>query len=270
MVRLVLCAVDSSELGARVLRHAAGLAAAMQSRLLLLHAGDTPVAQLDALLQDATPYGAGYIDASVRVEPGPVVETILRVARETNAGLIVAGTRSRRGIARLLLGSTSAELLRESNRPVLLVPPSEIDVLTLSHDRVTLHFGAVLAAVDLAESNDAQLAWASHFAALAKQRLELLTVAADEGLSDHDAAAALKARGRGLAPVAPTAFIVRRGEVAEEIARCAVAERSGLVVMGLRRQGRGNPGTIASRVMETHDALVLAVPDAANRAPVPK
>lgn len=262
MVRLVLCAVDSSELGARVLRHAVGLAAAMQSRLLLLHVGDMPASRLDTLLDDATPYGAGYLDATVRVEPGPVVEAILRVARETNAGLIVAGTRARRGIARLLLGSTSAELLQKSDRPVLLVPPSEIDVLTLSHDRVTLHFGAVLAAVDLAESNGTQLAWASHFAALAKQRLELLTIAADDRVSDHDAAAALKARGHGLAPVAPTAFIVRRGEVAEEIARCALAERAGLVVMGLRQQGRGSPGTIASRVMESHDALVLAVPEA--------
>ena len=262
MVRLVLCAVDSSDLGARVLRHAVGLAAAMQSRLLLLHVGDLPASRLDTLIEEATPYGAGYVDATVRVEQGDVVATILRVARESNAGLIVAGTRARRGLARFLLGSTSAELLQATDRPVLLVPPGEIDVLTLSHDRVTLHFGAVLAAIDLAESNGAQLAWASHFAALAKQRLELLTIAAGDDLSDHDAAAALKARGHGLAPVAPTAFIVRRGDVAEEIALCAVAEASGLVVMGLRQNGRGSPGTVASRVMEPHAALVLAVPAA--------
>lgn len=234
----------------------------MQSRLVLLHVGDLPVDALDRMLADATPYGASYIDAAVRVEPGPVVETLLRVAGESDAGLIVIGTRARRGIARLLLGSTSAALLQQSDRPVLLVPPSEIDVLTLSHDRVMLHLGSVLAAVDLAESNDAQLAWASHFAALAKQRLELLTIAADEAVSNHDVAAALKARGQELTPVAPTAFIVRRGDVGEEIARCAKAEQSGLVVMGLRQRGRGSPGTIASRVMETHDALVLAVPGA--------
>lgn len=234
----------------------------MQSRLVLLHVGDLPVDALDQMLADATPYGASYVDAAVRVERGPVVETLLRVAGESDAGLIVIGTRARRGIARLLLGSTSAALLQQSDRPVLLVPPSEIDVLTLSHDRVMLHLGSVLAAVDLAESNDAQLAWASHFAALAKQRLELLTIAADEAVSNHDVAAALKARGQELTPVAPTAFIVRRGDVADEIARCAQAEQSGLVVMGLRQKGRGSPGTIASRVMETHDALVLAVPGA--------
>lgn len=261
MVGLVLCAIDGSDVTPRVLRHAVGLAAAMQTRLLVLHAGDMPREALEHQVTEATPYGALYEgDATVRVEPGPAVDAILRVAGETDAGLIIAGTRARKVLARLLLGSTSSALLQRSDRPVLLIPPGDADIVSLSHDRVMLHFGTVLAAVDLAETNSTQLAWASGLAGLAKQRLELLTVLMTDQLSDHDAASALNARGRGLLPVPPRGCIVRRGSVPEEIAQCALAEGAGLVVMGLRPYGRGKPGKIASEVLQRQDALVLAVP----------
>lgn len=264
MVRLVLCAVDGSDVTPRVLRHAVGLSAAMQAPLLVLHVGDAPPESLEHQVTEATPYGAVYEgDATVRVEPGAAVDTILRVAAETDAGLIIAGTRARRVLARLLLGSTSAALLQRADRPLLLVPPGDIDIVSLSLDRVVLHFGTVLAAIDLREQNAAQLGWASHLAGLARQPLEFVTVLPADGLSDHEAASALKARGSGLSPVTPHACIVRRGGVPAEIAHCARAEGAGLVVMGLRTQGRGAPGQIASEVLEHHDALVLAVPGGA-------
>jgi hypothetical protein len=56
------------------------------------------------------------------------------------------------------------------------------------------------------------------------------------------------------------AVIVRRGKVAEEISRCALKERAGLVVMGLRDRPRGQPGAIATAVLRTKRAFVLAVP----------
>ena len=260
MVRTVLCAIDTSELAPRVLRHAVGLASAMQSRLVVLHVGDLAALDLERQLLDAIPYGAPYLgDPAVRVERGPAVDVILDVADELDAGLIITGTRARAPVTRFLLGSTSAELLQRTARPVLLVSPGDLDVLTLSHDRMVLHVGSVLAAVDLEESNAAQLAWASHFAAIAKQPLQLMTVARD-AVSNHDAAEALKARAHGLEPVAPRACIVRRGQVAEEIARCAIAEDAGLIVMGLGAEHRGSPGKVAAAVLEKHEALVLAVP----------
>lgn len=232
----------------------------MQSRLVVLHVGDLAAEELEQRLTDAAPYGAPYLgDATVRVENGPAADVILAVADEIDAGLVIAGTRARAAVARFLLGSTSAELLQRTARPVLLVSPGELDVLTLSNDRVVLHFGSVLAAVDLEESNTAQLAWASRFAALAKQPLQLMTVAR-EPLSNHDAAEALRERAHGLEPVAPRACIVRRGQVAEEIARCAIAEDAGLIVMGLRAARRGSPGKVASDVLQQHEALLLAVP----------
>jgi nucleotide-binding universal stress UspA family protein len=118
----------------------------------------------------------------------------------------------------------------------------------------------VLAAVDLAELCTRQLQWASRLAGLAAQSLVLMTVARTK-VVDHAAAAALRERAHGVAPVKPRSLIVRRGDVAEEIARCADAEGAGLVVMGLRQRPRGRPGVIASAVLATGRAFVMAVPD---------
>jgi hypothetical protein len=60
------------------------------------------------------------------------------------------------------------------------------------------------------------------------------------------------------------AAIVRHGDIAEQISRCAVAERIGLFVMGLRAKSRKQPGAIASAVLRTNSAFVLAVPEAAS------
>jgi hypothetical protein len=70
----------------------------------------------------------------------------------------------------------------------------------------------------------------------------------------------LRQRAHGLEPRRPAAMIVRRGAVAQEIARCAEAEGAGLVVMGLHATPQCRPGSIVSAVMKTGKAFVLAVP----------
>ena len=57
----------------------------------------------------------------------------------------------------------------------------------------------------------------------------LVTVTGNDAISDHDAAEQLRDRTHGLTPVKPTALIVRRGNVAEEISRCAGAKDSGFL-----------------------------------------
>jgi hypothetical protein len=89
--------------------------------------------------------------------------------------------------------------------------------------------------------------------------LHLMTVAPAR-LSDHEAGVMLRERGHHLSPTKPRAIIVRRGHVAEEISNCVSAEGAGLVVMGLRERQRGQPGAIASAVLKTNRAFVLAVP----------
>lgn len=60
------------------------------------------------------------IDA--RVEEGTPWRTILTVADEIDADVIVMGTRKHSSIGQMLLGSTATKTLSHSKRPVLVVP----------------------------------------------------------------------------------------------------------------------------------------------------
>ena len=261
----MLCALDLSERSRAVLYHAVGVAGACGARLTLVHVGSAGDAsdserRLQALYLDTVPYGAPYVTGpDIVATSGEAADAVLRIARERNADLIVTGSRARGALARLLLGSTTTQLLKEADRPVLLVPPGDMEVVSLSPDRVSLHFGAVVAAVDLAEPNETQLRMAAALATLAHQPLMLLSVAAATA-DEHDVARDLRALAKQ-ADVSISAVIIRKGAVASEIARAAQHEQVGLVVMGLRRAGRGTPGAIASAVLESGRALVLAVPE---------
>jgi nucleotide-binding universal stress UspA family protein len=61
------------------------------------------------------------IDVTRHLVEGDPAAEILRVARETNADLIVMGTHGRRGLTRLLMGSAAEEVVRKASCPVLTV-----------------------------------------------------------------------------------------------------------------------------------------------------
>ena len=57
---------------------------------------------------------------------GATAETILREADRLGVDAILMGTRAHGSIRDLLLGSVSKEVLRQSTRPVLLIPPRDV------------------------------------------------------------------------------------------------------------------------------------------------
>lgn len=59
---------------------------------------------------------------TARVEEGTRWETILKVAEDINASIIVMGVRHNNKASKLLMGSTSSKVMNHSRRPVLVVP----------------------------------------------------------------------------------------------------------------------------------------------------
>lgn len=262
MSPLVLCAVDLGPASPRVLLHAAGFAAVLGAGLKVLHIASDTLPETQRRVADEclgmAPYQAMFGESDVLVRLGPVAEAIHREALEHGATLLVIGSGSHTSLLKLLMGSTCDAILRTTRINTLLVPPNEFDIVSVITD-IALTSGPVLAAIDLAEDCRHQLEAASRLAGIAGQPLLIMTVASSP-MSDHDASQELRSRAHDLSPVKPTSLIVRRGGVAEEISRCAVAEEAGLVVMGLRQNTRGRPGVTAQAVLDTGRAFVLAVP----------
>lgn len=258
----VLAAIDLGPSSARVLYHAAGFARLLSADLRVVHVSGEPSDEARQRVVDFCseqgPYEVDIDEATVAIRVGQVSDAVVREAREHHAELVVVGSRGHGGLAKILLGSSSEAILRSAAVPVLLVPPFDLDIVNIA-DRPTLTSGPILAAVDLAEDNRRQLTLASRLARIGGQPLLLMTVAPSK-ITDHKASEMLRNCGHGLEPVRPHAMIVRRGSVPDEISECAVAEGSGLVVMGLRAKVFTRPGVIAAAVLKTNRAFVLAVP----------
>jgi len=121
-------------------RWAVGLAEAFGAELLLLHVLDTrlaaiaglppdmaPMPAVDQLLQSARAeaeqqmraLGARFPGAKTLLKEGVPRATILEVAKEERADLIVMGTHGRTGLSHMFFGSVAEHIVRYSRIPVL-------------------------------------------------------------------------------------------------------------------------------------------------------
>ena len=259
---VLIAAVDLGPQTRRVLYHAAAFARLLDLKLRIVHVSsdrsEAEHARVFNVCMREVPYQMDFAPDDVVVRTGHVSEAIAREARREGARLVVMGARGHGKVASMFLGSTSEAVLRGATVPVLLVPPNDIDIVSIG-DNVALTCGPVIAAVDLSEECTEQLRMASQLAQIGSQPLMLMTVAGSR-VTDHQAGVQLRQRAHWIEPRRPAAMIVRRGAVPEEIGRCAATEHAGLVVMGLRASPKCQPGSIASAVLKTRKAFVLAVP----------
>jgi nucleotide-binding universal stress UspA family protein len=253
----ILAAIDLGPSSARVLYHAAGFARLWSLPLRVLHVGPADrLSQVRDFCAAHASYDIDIADDAFIVTPGIVSDVIVRESLRRDARMVVMGSRGLNGLARLLLGSTSQAVLKNADVPVLLVPPIDLDIVSLTGS-ATLTCGPVVAAIDLSDSCDHQLMMADDLAWMAGQPLLLLTVMPNR-VDDTVAGRMLRERTRHLKQIAPQAVMVRRGKVADEISECVRNEGAGLVVMGRQRAGR--PGAITSAVLRGKNAFVLSMP----------
>jgi nucleotide-binding universal stress UspA family protein len=133
-IHTILHPTDFSEQSGHALHFAAGLARDYGARLVVLHAAEAtplgyfegasasdPEAPIRAARQRFEQLDVPHVGASVerRFEVGDPTESILRIAAEIRADLIVMGTHGRTGLERFLMGSVAEQVVRRAPCPVL-------------------------------------------------------------------------------------------------------------------------------------------------------
>jgi universal stress protein A len=140
-VHSILCPVDFSEQSREALLWASAIARYRGGELTVLSVVEPLLAQaagirlgVDLVHEDAEPALRAFVEAAlpedvrqashVRMEvtTGDPTEVILQTGRRLKAGLIVMGTHGLGGFRKFLLGSTTEQVLRRTEWPVLAVP----------------------------------------------------------------------------------------------------------------------------------------------------
>jgi nucleotide-binding universal stress UspA family protein len=133
----ILVPLDGSAVAEAALRPAVDLARQAGATLILLRAaeahagpmGDVVEAQV-AVMREAEEYlaaararvlAAGVAGVEVSAWYGPPAEAIVEAARHRHADLIVMASHGRSGVARLVLGSVAASVVRATAVPILLI-----------------------------------------------------------------------------------------------------------------------------------------------------
>ncbi|MBF9252251.1 universal stress protein [Pontibacter sp. 172403-2] len=137
----ILILIDDSPCAIRAAKYGYELARELQAKVALLSVVDAALAEgnVDAGIfpeQEAgklkraaeellhnirNDYGQS-VETEIFVPEGNVKETILQMAKEWKAKLIVIGSHGRTGFSRLLMGSIAEEVIRHSPVPVFVVP----------------------------------------------------------------------------------------------------------------------------------------------------
>src|SRR6187399_1006694 len=141
----VLCPVDFSNHSAAALRFAGAAARRARAPLEVLYVDDPLLVAAAAAAYDERALGAAserelrrFVSSSLppaaireirttfATALGKPAREILRTVERSGHDLVVVGTKGWNGARRLLLGSTTSEILRRARVPVLAVPPAEV------------------------------------------------------------------------------------------------------------------------------------------------
>jgi universal stress protein A len=298
-VRSILCPVDLSEQSRQALRWASAIAQHREAELTVLSVVEPLLAQaagirlgVDLTRTEVEPALREFVDATlpegarqashVRLEVtvGDPSTAILQTGRRLKAGLIVMGTHGLGGFRKLLFGSTTEQVLRRAEWPVLAVPPGAVSAPAVEHPGVELR--RILLATDFRESAMAAMQWAGDLASDISVPLVLAHVVEPvvvpprwqalvaEFESDR-VASGQRMLARMAASIRDTHSdcVVSVGRPADTIASLAVEYEASLVVMGLANAEDSElrkPGSIAYRVLRSAHVAVVVVPRSAMGA----
>ncbi len=130
-------------------------------KLLLIHVGDKENESEEEIIAAMQRCGCSTDDVELVWETGDPVTAILKVARERDVDLIVAGAQPREGLLRYYMGSVARRLVRKSNCSILLLTnPSQMNrhcgsivVNGLNHPKTSATIQTALAVAERVKAN---------------------------------------------------------------------------------------------------------------------
>jgi nucleotide-binding universal stress UspA family protein len=188
----ILLATDFSAGSMAALPYAVALARRFHSKLYLAHVVPSeayclvPMSDRDSVLESVKAHAnaqmaglramtvLGGIAHEVLIDHGDVWPTLSAMAEKEAIDLLVIGTHGRRGVEKLLLGSTAEEILRLAQRPVLMVGP-----LCSVAPETELSLRRILHATDFSPEAEPAMHYAYSLAKAYGATLALLHVAED-------------------------------------------------------------------------------------------
>jgi universal stress protein A len=292
-VRSLLCPVDFSEQSRQALLWASAIAQYRDAEMTVLSVVEPLLAQaagirlgVDLTRTEVEPALREFVEATLpegarhashlrmEVTVGDPSEAILQTGHSLKAGLIVMGTHGLGGFRKLLLGSTTEQVLRRTEWPVLVVPAGAASAPAVEHPGVQLR--RILLATDFRQSAMAAMQWAGDLASdigvplVLAHVVEPVVVPPPWQASAADFESERVASGQRMLARLSATFrdtrndcVVSVGRPADTIASLAIEYGAGLIVLGLANPADSEPrkpGSIAYRVLRIAHVAVAVVP----------
>jgi nucleotide-binding universal stress UspA family protein len=256
----LLFATDFSNSSLAALPYAGAIARAFGANLHLCHI--EPAAPLATGLADLHLYEAAGKDAAQNLAAlrdlpalkgmkpalvlaeGEFKNELMKVVSAANIDLVVAGTRGRTGLRKMLLGSVTEEICRTVTCPILTVGPDAANTANTPFQRI-------LFPTNLSELSQKTVPYIAKLASEFASPVTILHVLrGDEATTSDEKTLTESVRRRmidefsALAALKPE-FVVAVGDTAETVLRVAREKNAGLIAMAIRNAFR--PGILRER-----------------------
>jgi nucleotide-binding universal stress UspA family protein len=278
-LKTIVVATDLEGRSEAALEYARKLASAYGARIILAH-GTDPLeyavvdevpgrvwqglseqarAVLDEMAADLIQEG---IHSHSEIRQGAVVDMLVDVARQYQAGLLVVGTKGRQGAGPIAVGAIAEELVRKSPCPVLAVAAD-----WNAGEFRPIPGGPVMLAMERNDAARAAVETAASLAQVFKRALLVVHARESAEVSAILNPGATSLEEFGLKPGAefPVRLIVKDGNPAEAVALAIAQYKPSILVAGVKRKSDSpGPHGTAFALLTSSRVPVLCVPSEAD------